>query len=43
MGPEFVKRLIKRSMMYIFTPTHVKNYTPNTPYIALKFDQLKNA
>lgn len=32
MGLDFVKRLIIKIMMYIFTQAHVKNLTPNTPH-----------
>lgn len=35
-GLEFVKCLIIISMMYIFTKTHVKNLTPDTPHIPLR-------
>lgn len=35
MGLELVKRLIIRSMMYIFTQIHVKNFTLYTPHISL--------
>lgn len=36
MGLELVKLLIIRGMVYIFTQTHIKSFTPNTPYIPFK-------
>jgi hypothetical protein len=42
-GPEFVKRLIIKNMMYIFTQTHVKIFTPNTLHIPLTLPLMENA
>lgn len=36
MGLKLVKRVIIRGMMHIFTQTHGKNFTQNTPHVLLK-------